>query len=78
MLITDNGIITPELTGTILRGITRESVLTLSKSMNLSIDEQRITIDEVIDGIKSGTVKEIFGTGTAAVIALLDHYATKI
>ncbi len=68
-ITSDNEIITPELTGTILRGITRKSVLSLSRSLGFKVTERRITIDEIIEGIQSGTVKELFGTGTAAGIA---------
>lgn len=60
---------TPELTGSILPGITRDSVLKLAKHLNIPAVERRISIDEVIEGAKSGRLKECFGTGTAAVIS---------
>jgi branched-chain amino acid aminotransferase len=60
---------TPELTGTILPGITRDSVIKLGRWLGMNVVERRISIDEVIDGIKSGRLKECFGSGTAAVIS---------
>lgn len=60
---------TPELTGTILPGITRDSVIKLAKHLGIPTVERRISIDEVLEGAKSGRLKECFGTGTAAVIS---------
>lgn len=65
----DDEIVTPPLSGTILPGITRDSVLTLVKDYGMRVNERMIAIDEVIEGIQSGKVKEIFGCGTAAIIA---------
>jgi branched-chain amino acid aminotransferase len=62
-------IITPPLTGTILPGITRDSVIQLAKDWSLNIKERPITIDAVFDAHENGSLKEIFGTGTAAVIS---------
>lgn len=61
-------LVTPELTGTILPGITRKSIIELAKVSGMTVIERRISIDEVIQGIKEGSVSEIFGTGTAASI----------
>ncbi len=65
----DDEVVTPPLSGTILPGITRDSVLTLIKDYGMSVNERMVSIDEVIEGISSGKVKEIFGCGTAAIIA---------
>ena len=65
----DDEIATPPLTGSILPGITRDSVLTLCKDYGYKVNERPISIDEVINGIQSGKVKEMFGCGTAAIIA---------
>jgi branched-chain amino acid aminotransferase len=62
-------LITPPLTGSILPGVTRDSVIQLARHWNIAVNERRITVDEVIDTIESGDMKEIFGTGTAAVIS---------
>jgi branched-chain amino acid aminotransferase len=62
-------IVTPELTGTILPGITRKSVLEYGRAQGWKMTERRISIDEVVQSIENGTCTEIFGTGTAAVIS---------
>ena len=68
-VIFDDELATPPLSGTILPGITRDSVLTMARSMGINVNERKISIDEVLEGLKSGKVKEMFGCGTAAVIA---------
>ncbi|MBE0525672.1 MAG: branched-chain amino acid aminotransferase, partial [Candidatus Thorarchaeota archaeon] len=65
----DDELVTPPLTGSILSGITRDSVLTLTRDMGLEVKERPVSIDEVIEGIASGKVVEMFGCGTAAIIA---------
>jgi branched-chain amino acid aminotransferase len=65
----DDEIITPALTGTILPGVTRDSVLKLCADMGLKVTETDITIDHVIESAENGSLQEIFGTGTAAVIS---------
>ncbi|MBY8996230.1 MAG: branched-chain amino acid aminotransferase [Candidatus Thorarchaeota archaeon] len=65
----DDEVVTPPLGGSILPGVTRDSVLTLVKDYGLTPTERMISIDEIIEGISSGKVKEIFGCGTAAIIA---------
>jgi branched-chain amino acid aminotransferase len=65
----DDELVTPPLGGSILPGITRDSVLTLTKDMGLNVKERQISINEVIEGIKSGKLIEMFGCGTAAIIA---------
>jgi branched-chain amino acid aminotransferase len=65
----DDELVTPPLSGSILPGITRDSVLTLTRDMGLNVKERKVSIDEVIEGIASGKVVEMFGCGTAAIIA---------
>ena len=65
----DKHIVTPALSGAILRGITRRSLLQLAPDLGYSVEERAITIDEVLDGLNTGKVTEIFGMGTGAVIA---------
>ncbi|QDP97254.1 branched-chain amino acid aminotransferase [Microlunatus elymi] len=68
-LVTSDGeLITPSLEGTILEGVTRDSVLTLASEHGLQPVERRISIDELLDGIRSGKITEMFACGTAAVI----------
>lgn len=62
-------LVTPPLGGTILPGVTRDSVLQLAKHWGLNVSECPISIDEVVDGCQSGSLKEMFATGTAAVIS---------
>ncbi len=62
-------IVTPMLNGSILPGITRNSVINVCKSWGYEVEERRISVDELIDAQKSGALEECFGTGTAAVIS---------
>jgi len=62
-------LVTPPLTGTILPGITRDSVLAICRDLMVKASERPVSIDEVIEGAKSGQLQEVFGTGTAAVVA---------
>jgi len=62
-------IVTPVLEGSILSGVTRMSVIELLKSWGLNITERRLSIDEIYKAYDDGELKEIFGTGTAAVIS---------
>lgn len=67
--IIDGEVVTPELQGSILSGITRKSVLELCRSWGMKVSEKRITIQEVADAYDAGKLNEVFGTGTAAVIS---------
>ncbi|MCP3926378.1 MAG: branched-chain amino acid aminotransferase, partial [Desulfobacterales bacterium] len=67
--IIDDEIITPMLSGSILPGITRDSVISLAKKWGLKISERRISIDEIVEAHENGKLKEVFGSGTAAVIS---------
>jgi len=62
-------IVTPALSGSILPGITRNSVITLCKDWGYEVEERKISVDELIEAQKNGTLEEVFGTGTAAVIS---------
>ncbi len=62
-------VVTPALSGTILRGVTRDSVLALLRDMKLPHEERPITVEEVVSAHADGTLEEAFGIGTAAVIA---------
>lgn len=65
----DNVLITPPLTGTILPGVTRDSVLKLARSWDMKVEERRLGMSEVMDAAHSDKLQEVFGAGTAAVIA---------
>jgi len=62
-------VITPPLAGTILDGVTRNSSLQLMQDWGLRVSERPITIDEVMQAGRDGTLKEMWGTGTAAVVS---------
>ena len=74
-----NGVaITPSLEeGTILKGVTRDSVITILKDMGIKVEERRINIDELMEAYKSNSLQEVFGTGTAATIALIKELLYK-
>lgn len=65
----DGSVITPELSGSILDGITRASVIQLLRDRGHEVSERRIAIDEWIDGVRSGEIAEVFACGTAASIS---------
>jgi branched-chain amino acid aminotransferase len=68
LITTDGEIITPELTGSILEGVTRDSILTLAEEWGLTPVERRISVAETLEGLQSGKISEMFACGTAAVI----------
>jgi len=65
----DDVLITPPLEGSILGGVTRQSVIQLAKSWGVKVNERKISIDEVFEKANNGQLREAFGTGTAAVIS---------
>lgn len=67
--VIDDELVTPALSGSILPGITRDSVLQLAGHWGLKASERRISIDEVLEAHRGGGLSEIFGSGTAAVIS---------
>ncbi|XP_010518747.1 PREDICTED: branched-chain-amino-acid aminotransferase 3, chloroplastic-like [Tarenaya hassleriana] len=62
-IVKDNAICTPEIKGTILPGITRKSIIDLARSLGLTVEERRVTVDELLDA------DEVFCTGTAVVVS---------
>ena len=64
----DGELVTPELTGSILEGVTRDSILALADERGLTPVERRIAIDDLLDDVESGAVVEAFACGTAAVL----------
>ena len=62
-------IVTPMLNGSILPGITRNSVIELCKEWGLPVEERKVSAQELVDAYEAGTLEEVFGTGTAAVIS---------
>lgn len=72
----DGTLVTPELNGNILHGVTRSSVIQLAQDRGLRIQERKITIDEWRDGVAAGEITEIFACGTAAVITPIGELKT--
>ena len=70
-------IVTPALSGSILPGITRDSILTLAPALGYEISEERLDIDEILADIASGKITEAFGCGTAAVISPVGNLCLK-
>src|SRR5207244_11033853 len=77
MLKIGDEIVTPPLSGTILAGVTRDSALTLMREWGLRVAERPVTIDEVAAAARKGTLEEVWGTGTAAVISPVGELAYK-
>jgi branched-chain amino acid aminotransferase len=64
----DGRIVTPQLTDSILEGVTRDSILALARSRGYEVVEQRVSIDDWFGGVASGEISEVFACGTAAVV----------
>jgi branched-chain amino acid aminotransferase len=69
MLRIGDEVVTPPLAGTILDGVTRNSALQLMRDWGLSVTERPISINEVMGAARAGTLREMWGTGTAAVVS---------
>ncbi|WP_309081938.1 branched-chain amino acid aminotransferase [Zhihengliuella sp.] len=72
----DGRIVTPELNGNILRGVTRSSVIQLAKDRGLTVEERKITLDEWRRTAENGHLREVFACGTAAVITPIGELKT--
>jgi len=77
VFVIDGTIVTPPLSGTILPGITRDSVLTLAREMGVAVEERRIRIDEVFEAHAAGRLQGAAGVGTAATIASIGRLRHK-
>lgn len=77
--VVEDTVITPPLSGTILGGMIRDSVLTLLRKMNVKVEERKFSVDELIKTHAKGTLSECFGTGTAATVSHIKriHYKGK-
>jgi branched-chain amino acid aminotransferase len=71
----DGTLATPELSGSILEGVTRDTILTIAGDLGHKVEERRIDVDEVRKGIESGRVSEVFACGTAAVVSSIGRLA---
>ena len=70
-------LITPKQTDTILDGVTRKSVITIAKDIGIDVEERNIEVSEIIQEYENGNLKEVFGAGTAAVIAPINSFGYK-
>jgi branched-chain amino acid aminotransferase len=75
--VIDGKIITPSLTDTILDGVTRKSIIEIAKAEKFTVEERKVSIDEVLAAIKEGRCTEAFVCGTAAVIAPIASFMDK-
>jgi branched-chain amino acid aminotransferase len=75
MFVIDGVLTTPALSGTILDGITRDSLIKIAGLMGIPVQERRVSVSEIAEGIKSGKVSEAFGAGTAAIVAPIKSIA---
>jgi branched-chain amino acid aminotransferase len=75
----DDELITSPLTGSILPGVTRDSVMQIARTWGVKVNERMLSIDEVMQAAERGSLKEVFGAGTAAIIAPVKkfHYKDK-
>jgi branched-chain amino acid aminotransferase len=69
MFVIGDKLLTPGLSDTILDGVTRNSVLALAREWGVPVEERKVSIREVFEAVDNGTLKEVFGCGTAATIA---------
>ena len=78
--IIDGVVVTPKLSGSILPGITRDSIISLCHEMGLEVVQREVSIDEIISSADTGALQEVFGTGTAAVITPVGnlHYKGEV
>ncbi|MEO5600665.1 MAG: branched-chain amino acid aminotransferase [Cyclobacteriaceae bacterium] len=72
MFVIHDTLVTPGLSDSILAGITRDSVLKLARKWGMAVEERKVSVKEIVEGLKKGTVKEAFGVGTAATIAHIE------
>lgn len=75
--VMDGKVVTPSINGAILKGITRKTILEILKSKGYTCEERNVTIDEVFEAYEAGKLSEVFGTGTAAVVATVSEIKHK-
>ena len=73
----DNNLITAPVTDTILDGVTRKSIIQIAKDQGINVEIKKLSIDELKSSAKNGSLKEIFGAGTAAVVSEIKGFQHK-
>ncbi|HEX5168622.1 MAG TPA: branched-chain amino acid aminotransferase [Cyclobacteriaceae bacterium] len=69
LFVIDGKLITPNLSSAILDGVTRDTILKLAPSLGMSVEERKVSVDEIITSLQNGKLTEAFGAGTAAVVS---------
>ena len=78
MFVIDGKVITPSLErGTVLKGVTRDSAITLLRDMGYEVEERNLSVDEIVEAHKRGLLQEVFGVGTAAVVSFIINLTYK-
>lgn len=69
MFVVNGKLITPKLTSALLDGVTRDSILTLAPGLGMTVEQRKVSVSEIEEAFKNGSLTEAFGTGTAAVVS---------
>jgi branched-chain amino acid aminotransferase len=69
MFVINGKLITPKLTSALLDGVTRDSIIKLAPSMGMTVEQRKVSVAEIEEAFKAGTITEAFGAGTAAVVS---------
>jgi branched-chain amino acid aminotransferase len=69
MFVINGKLITPKLTSALLEGVTRDSILTLAPGLGMTVEQRKVSVAEIEEAFKNGSLTEAFGTGTAAVVS---------
>lgn len=69
MFVINDALVTPALSGSILPGVTRDSILQIARSWGMKVEERQVSVDELVQAMEQGTLSEAFGAGTAATIS---------
>ena len=78
MFVIDGKVITPSLErGTVLKGVTRDSAITLLRDMGYVVEERNLSVDEIVEAHNRGLLQEVFGVGTAAVVSFIINLTYK-
>lgn len=77
LFVIDGKLITPSIRNTVLDGVTRDTIITLAKDAGVEVEERRVSVKEVIEGIEKGTLTEAFAAGTAATVTHLGEIGYK-
>ena len=75
MFLIGDEIVTPDLSGSILPGITRKSCLEVLRNEGYKVSERRLSVDELVEAMENGTLREAWGCGTAAVVSPIGELA---